>query len=419
MRMLPSYPSNVGPPVWVFLHPLVWSWGIPPYAYLEGGEVPGFIGYNRHCPTLQAKSVKRLVTSLIEAERGALHEQLEQWLAAAEAQRARVLLSPEPEKCRCQPGAEIRAGAVAARSVKGPCPIQPTCQVLDSAGTGESSHLLCLRYRARSGSTLFLQLGVAESPAAPTDPLRRISLGAPLLMWTASTLENHALRDSLLRAITAHDEEREWIALEVHDRIAQTLASVFHQFQAVEGLTQSYPEIHQIVVRGSVLCRDAIKEARNIMDDLRPPILDELGLVPAVEGDLRRLADRPGWRVNQELSLRARLPHGAELTLYRIFREALLNVQRHVQPTEVGVALHKEGEGVRLEVSDNGAGFDVQKATEEKRVGGLLSMRRRAEVAGGTWDIQSTSGRGTTVSVWLPSSSPMEKPSTARRGSRP
>ena len=344
---------------------------------------------------------------MIEAERGALHEQLEQWIVVAEAQGARVLLSPEPEKCRCQPGAEIRAGAVAARSVKGPCSIQPACQVLDSAGTGESSHLLCLRYRARSGSTLFLQLGLAESPAVPTDPLRRISLGAPLLMWVACARENHALRDSLLRAITAHDEEREWIALEVHDRIAQTLASVYHQFQAVEGLTRSYPDIHQAVVRGSRLSRDVLREARNIMNDLQPPILDELGLIPAMQENLEQLAGKPGWRLKQTLSFEGRLPRAGELTLYRIFREALLNIEKHATPTEVAVALREEGDGVRLDVSDKGSGFDIQEATEEKRIGGLLSMRRRAEVAGGICHIESGLGRGTTVSVWLPLSSPL------------
>lgn len=372
--------------------------------------------------------MKRLVTSLTRAERRGLHRQLEQWLVAADAQAARALQSATAQKCGCRSGAEIRAGAVVARTVDGACSILPTCRILDSAGERESSHLLCLRYRARPGSTCVLQMGFARPPAAQADSLRSISLAVPLLMWLASILEIHSLRESLRRAIAAHDEEMEWIALEVHDRIAQTLASAFHQLQAVEGLTGSYPEVHQAVVRGSLLCRDAVREARNIMDDLRPPILDELGLLPAMQGDLRRLAGRPGWRVSEAMSFQKRLPRAGELTLYRIFREALLNIQRHAQPTEVGVVLRERGGGVQLEVSDNGGGFDVRKAMEENRVGGLLSMRRRAEMAGGTWRIESSPGHGTRVSAWLPLSSAtalsssftsVERPASSRRGSRP
>jgi signal transduction histidine kinase len=138
------------------------------------------------------------------------------------------------------------------------------------------------------------------------------------------------------------------------------------------------------------------------MNDLRPPVLDELGLVPAIQEELQQLAEKPGCRVNKALSFGERLPRGVELTLYRIFREALVNVQRHAQATAVEVILHGEGEGVRLEVSDNGGGFDIQEAMKKKQVGGLLSMRRRAEAAGGTWGIESTPGRGTRLSVWLP-----------------
>ncbi len=74
----------------------------------------------------------------------------------------------------------------------------------------------------------------------------------------------------------------------------------------------------------------------------------------------------------------------------------------HSWATEVRVAMREEGEGVRLEVSDNGSGFDVQNAMERKRIGGVLNMRRRAEVADGLCQVQSEPGRGTKVSAWLP-----------------
>ncbi len=154
------------------------------------------------------------------------------------------------------------------------------------------------------------------------------------------------------------------------------------------------------------MCREVIREARNIMNDLRPPVLDDLGLVPALEEELREVAERTSCRVKQTLSLTGRLPRGIELSLYRIFREALVNIQRHAQAKEVRVALHEEGDGVRLEVSDHGSGFDVRNAMEKKRVGGLLSMRRRAEVVGGVCQVQSEPGQGTRVTVWFPLSPP-------------
>jgi signal transduction histidine kinase len=210
----------------------------------------------------------------------------------------------------------------------------------------------------------------------------------------------------LREAITAQDEEREWIALEVHDRIAQTLAAIFQQLQSVEGMARSYPEMRQAAVRGSLLCREAIQEARNIMNDLQPPVLNELGLVPAMEDELRRLAEETSSQVTQALILVDRPSRTVEVTLYRIFREALVNIHRHARATAVEVSLTGRGEGASLEIRDNGIGFVVEEAMAKKRVGGLLSMRRRAELAGGAWHLQSQPGNGTRVCVWIPLSPP-------------
>ncbi|MDP3062589.1 MAG: sensor histidine kinase [Chloroflexota bacterium] len=341
--------------------------------------------------------------------------------------------------------------------------------MLAEAGADEPSLLLCLRCPITHDQTCALQIGFLDGSELRADPARLARLASPLLMWFRSATEKHALELSLAncvsqvpsdlmdrqaqvyarefrqlffqtrqltrhlavvqghfqtelrQAVVAQDEEREWIALEVHDRIAQTLASIFQQLQTLEGLVRSYPNIRQVAVRGSLLCREAIKEARNIMNDLQPPVLDDLGLVPVMEDELQQMAEKAPCRVNQTLSLAGRLPRSIELTLYRIFREALVNIRRHAHATQVQVALHAEGEGVRLEVSDNGSGFDVQDAMERKRVGGLLSMRRRAELSGGAWQVQSDPGQGTRVSAWLPLSPPHTNGGGAdlRRGSRP
>lgn len=208
---------------------------------------------------------------------------------------------------------------------------------------------------------------------------------------------------ALAEAVRAHDEEREWIALEVHDRIAQTLASVFQQLQAMEGLARSHPAIRRVAVRGSLLCRDAIREARNIMNDLRPPILEEAGLIPALEEELDRFSDEARCTVVRRFEPPVgNVQRPIEVTVYRIFREAIGNIRRHAGATLVEVSLVGDGAGIRLEVIDNGHGFDPVHAMTKKPVGGLLSMRRRAEVAGGTLCLESRPGEGTMVSAWLP-----------------
>lgn len=338
--------------------------------------------------------------------------QLESQRVASGARSVRMVVYPTPGGCPC--GAQVGgADAVSTpRTVEGICPRETT--VLAEAG-GQSSLmlLLCLRRLLDDGSVCALQVGFVRSPAAMLEIARLASQPAPLLLWAAGLLEREHLRQALAaveeyrraelrQAITAQDEEREWIALEVHDRIAQTLASIFQQLQAVEGMTRSYPEIRQAVVQSSLLCREAIREARNIMNDLRPPILEDLGLVPTMQEELSRLAEETHCQVMQELTFGGRPPWAVELTLYRIFKEAVVNTRRHSGATAVGVSLRAHGAGVSLAYSDNGAGFDVEEALKKKRVGGLLSMRRRAELAGGALRLESQPGRGARVTVWLP-----------------
>lgn len=97
-----------------------------------------------------------------------------------------------------------------------------------------------------------------------------------------------------------------------------------------------------------------------------------------------------------------RLPRDVELVAYRILHEALINIRRHAHPQKVTITLENGGGGVCLSVTDDGRGFDVEQALGTKHVGGLVSMRRRAEIAGGRCDIQSSPRAGTVISARLP-----------------
>jgi signal transduction histidine kinase len=217
-----------------------------------------------------------------------------------------------------------------------------------------------------------------------------------------SQREQH-IREMAAASIIAQEDERQWIAYEVHDRIAQTLASVFQQLQTLESMTREDPAARQVAVRASVLLREAIRESRNIMNDLHPPVLDEFGVEPLIREELRHFREELGCRIRYTAGYSVRPPKDMEVALYRIFHEALINIRRHASSARnVGVTLTSHRDNVDLQVQDDGPGFDIETALQRKRVGGLMSMRRRAEIIGGTLEVVSSPGSGTTVRVVVP-----------------
>ena len=351
---------------------------------------------------------------------GGLIEALERLQNLANATGARLVRSPAPGcSADCQ-GSVYAGGDFTMRETRTGCrPLaRAQAQLLLSTPVQDgdkSRRLACTCCRLSDGGELGLQL-VFSNAGPGAIPERSVVLEAavPVLMWARQWLERMEVearvaaveersRSDLLMALRAHEEEREWLSLEVHDRVAQTLASVFQQLQTLESLCRSLPKIRQVAVRGSVLCREAIREARNIMNELRPPILDEMGLIPLVEEELDRFERETGRRVTRKLVSTERPPRDTEVALYRIFHEACINIRRHAEAKEVTVSLECDHDGVQLQVEDDGAGFDVHKALVKKRIGGLVSMQRRAELAGGTCRLESQIGKGSRVSVWIPS----------------
>lgn len=212
------------------------------------------------------------------------------------------------------------------------------------------------------------------------------------------------MRALVASSMAALEEEREWMALEVHDRLAQTLVAAFQQLQALEGLTPVDSEARRLAVRASVLLREGIRESREIMNDLHPASLDEFGLVRLIHDELRHFEEETGTRTRFDARRMPRMPKAMEIGLYRIYREALANVRRHATSVEnVVVTLECSDHHVTLGVRDDGCGFDVAARIQSNRVGGLLSMRRRAEVLRGTLEMTSILAEGTEVVARVPS----------------
>jgi signal transduction histidine kinase len=144
-------------------------------------------------------------------------------------------------------------------------------------------------------------------------------------------------------------------------------------------------------------------QLRRLARELRPTILDDLGLAPALEWLAQGLAERRDVRI-AVAAPEARLAPEAETAIYRIVQEALTNALRHARPRRIAVEVREEGPHIRAVVRDDGHGFDVSAAWAERgdRGLGLIGMRERAEALGGTLEIRSTPGEGTEVCARVP-----------------
>ena len=213
-----------------------------------------------------------------------------------------------------------------------------------------------------------------------------------------STYELHLLSSRLL---TIQEDERKGIALDLHDTIAQNLTAVRMFLEAkLITMTGSAPPGVSLEKIYSML-GDCIAELRRIMYHLRPSILDDLGIIVAINRFCEEFKDVNHYiRVEREVTAKEEdIPERHKIVIYRILQEALNNVSKHSQAKTVNVSLSKTKSGIELLIEDDGAGFDVDDArTRELGEGiGLSSMKERAYLSGGSISIQSGKGRGTAV----------------------
>src|SRR6266566_3236709 len=198
------------------------------------------------------------------------------------------------------------------------------------------------------------------------------------------------------RLIEAQEAERRAVARELHDDFGQVLTALKLNLQA-----QGRGDAESIA-----LVDGAIARMRELAQDLRPPLLDELGLEASLRWYVEREAKRAGLASRLALApLVQRPPAAVETTCFRVAQEALTNVIRHAQAHAVDVELCEAGGALQLIVRDDGRGFDVPAARQRAVNGGsqgLLSMQERVALAGGDLEIDSAPGRGTTVRARLP-----------------
>ncbi len=221
----------------------------------------------------------------------------------------------------------------------------------------------------------------------------------------AATEQREQLRALSAKVVEAQETERRAVARELHDEIGQLLYAVSANLEAAQ-LAPSAQSTASQLVESAELVDKALQQIRDLALELRPSLLDDFGLVPAVNWLVGRQAERAGFEADfQADPPHLRLPSALETTAYRIVQTALTNVARHGHAQQAHVSISQRGAHVEVLVSDDGVGFDVAAARERARQGGtlgLLSMDERARLAGGTLEIDSAPGCGTQVRACIP-----------------
>jgi two-component system sensor histidine kinase UhpB len=239
---------------------------------------------------------------------------------------------------------------------------------------------------SRPGPTLPPSIdGVGE-----TEEVARLEL-AFLRMMSRLEAERRRAGSAALRA---QEEERARVARDLHDEVNQSLTGLLLRLEAAREAAP--PELEEELEETKSLANQAMRELLSLARQLRPTALDDLGLAAAVAGQVEQVA-RSG--VAAELVTDgdfSDLDSDVQLVVYRVAQEALSNAARHSRAERIAVGLRRTGDGVELDVSDDGRGFAFE---ESERGLGIAGMRERALLLGGDLTIESRPGRGTTVSL--------------------
>ena len=267
-----------------------------------------------------------------------------------------------------------------------------------AAAAGVKIQVLLL---AGDGSQLPVQISIRPLARKGSD---RAGTGMVVTDLTESRRNEEQLRALTHRMVQVQEAERGRVALELHDHITQLLCAV---------LVRSQTLADQLPAREGRLKREALKlrellgqtaeEVERISRNLRPGVLEQLGLVAVLRDAGMEFAKRTGVSLKLVcVALTARLPGDIELTLYRILQEALENVALHARAKHVKVNLTMKDDFVQLVIYDDGISFDPEhrSARRKKQVRlGLLGMRERATYVGGTLNVNSAPGKGTTITA--------------------
>ena len=227
-----------------------------------------------------------------------------------------------------------------------------------------------------------------------------------LTLFQDSEIMQKKLRHLTRQILSAQENERKEISRELHDEVVQTLVGINVELSALgKGARLNMRSLQTKIARTQRLVENSVKEVHRFARELRPAVLDDLGLIPALHAYSKSLAERKSIKIEiiafggvEALECEKRT------VLFRVAQEALTNAARHANASLIKVIVQQIPKAIRLEISDNGKSFQVDKvlrAPNPKRLG-LIGMRERIEMIDGHLTIESVPGKGTTVRAEIP-----------------
>jgi signal transduction histidine kinase len=213
------------------------------------------------------------------------------------------------------------------------------------------------------------------------------------------------LRQLSKQVVSAQEEERQRISRELHDEAGQALTALKISLEMIKGGWQEVPGVIARQMDDAIEMTDqTMEQIRLLAHDLRPPVLDTFGLTTSLEGLCRDFGRRTNLAIEFSGVTLPELPEAVTISFYRFVQEALTNVARHADATEVKVELLDDGDKIIVTVTDNGKGFDAEAifAGSERGGIGLMGMQDRFELLNGWVEIVAAPGQGTRVEAHVP-----------------
>ncbi len=271
-------------------------------------------------------------------------------------------------------------------------------------GADPSGAKIQVMLHARDHSQMPVQ--ISTGPRAGKG-LQRETIGIVVTDLSEARHNEDMLRALAHRVVQVQEEERGRVALELHENITQLLCAVLVRSQALANrLSADDGTSKREAIRLREMLGETAEEVERISRNLRPGALDQLGLIAVLQDAGTEFAERTGVSVRLVcLKLATRLPADIEVTLYRIFQEALNNVEKHARARHVTIRLGRRGNLMQMTILDDGLGFDPDPLpARRERTGGLgiLGMCERAASVGGTLKIRSARSTGTEIEVRTP-----------------
>jgi signal transduction histidine kinase len=210
------------------------------------------------------------------------------------------------------------------------------------------------------------------------------------------------------KMITIQEEERRGLAADIHDTLTQALIGISYKIQFCKELPKRRPDMLADQMDSLLkTVNQAIDQSRNLISSLRPDLIDTMGLVPALERHVDSFSRETGIRVHARFPKKLQLSSEANICLFRVAQEALMNVYKHAETTAANVDLRTENGNILFTVSDRGKGFAASSRVpfgKDRNKLGLLSMKERVESIGGKVVIDAGTDRGCSIRVTIPNS---------------